>query len=172
MHTNMEMKSIKSHKKAMLLAEYSLKMIIAILVLLLLLYLFFAWYSSLIEKQNFQRAEATLESLKEKMSDAKNGIDTEPLPLLEPNSWKLISYTSAVRPESCFKNCICLCEDIKWTDKAKVFWTPTQLDKCDIRGVCKDFEESLNDFEIILRSSVNIEYKEGGYVISQNGTIG
>lgn len=171
MHTNMEMRSIKSHKKGMLLAEYNLKVIIAVLVLLLLIYLFFVWYSSLIEKQNFQRAEATLGSLEERMADARKGIEIAPLPLLEPNSWKLISYTSIVGPGACTGNCICLCEDIKWTDRAKVFWVPTQIEKCEIRGICKNFDVSINNFEIILRSSVNVEYKEGGYIISKNATI-
>ena len=165
----MEMKSIKSNKKGMLLAEYSLKMIIAILALLLLIYLFSVWYSSLIDKQNFQRAEATLGDLKDRMVDAKKNIQV--FPLLEPNSWKLISYTGPVLPEACFKNCICLCEDVKWTDKAKVFWIPTQLDKCNVRGVCENFDEFFNEFEIILRSSVKVEYKDGGYIINQNGTM-
>jgi len=156
------------NKKGMLLAEYNLKVILAILAILLLLYLFFNWYSSLIEQRNFQRAEASLVSLQEKMIDAKSGVVT--LPLLEPNGWRLVSYTDYNRPESCQGNCICLCEGIGSFDRAKLFWAPTQLEKCEIRGVCKSLEDDINKLDIGLRVQVKIQY-DGGYAISEDVKI-
>ncbi len=149
-------------KKGFLLGEYTLKMIIGVLCVLLLLYLLFVFYSSFTDKQNFQRAEATLESLSEKMVDAKSGAVS--LPLLEPNGWKLISYSGAEKPEACTSTCICLCAD-RIRDKWKI--GQDQIDKCDVRGVCKNFDDKINDFNIKIRVEVDIEYKNGGYIIKE-----
>jgi len=156
------------NKRGFMLGEYTLKMIIAIFCIILLLYLLFNFYSSFTAKQNFTRAEATLNSFIEKMGDAKkNPGNLVSLPLLEPNNWILISYSGLEKPESCTKDCICLCEGVNWKDKAK-FWSGiNQLDKCEIRGVCKNFMEKINNLNIKLRTEINIEYKDGGYVISE-----
>lgn len=151
-----------------MLGEYTLKVIIAVLCILLLLYMLFNFYSSFTDKKNFARAEATLNSLSEKMIDAKNAQDTAvSLPLLEPNGWRLISYSEAEKPKQCTRNCICLCEDVNWKDRAQFWGGTTQLDKCEMRGACKNFEEKINDFNIKIRIDVNVEYKNRGYLISE-----
>ena len=142
-------------------------MIIGVLCVLLLLYLLFVFYSSFTDKQNFQRAEATLESLSEKMIDAKNSQETVTLPLLEPNGWRLISYTGVEKPEACTSNCICLCADRirdKWLGQ-------NQIEKCEVRGVCKNFDEKINDFNIKIRTDVNVEFEGGGYIMTENRVI-
>jgi len=150
------------NKKGFLLGEYTLKTIIAVLAVLLLLYLLFVLYSSFTDKQNFERAEATLDNLNEKMIDAKSG-NAVSLPLLEPNSWLLISYTGLAKPEACTDNCICLCAD-GVRDKLKLW--QDQIDRCDVRGVCKNFDENINEFTIKIRTDVNIKYDDG-YVIEE-----
>lgn len=154
------------NKKGFLLGEHTLKTIIGVIAVLLLLYLLVVLYSSFTDKTSFKRAEATLESLSEKMLDAKSGTEDVSLPLLEPNSWRLISYPGFEKPEQCIDDCICLCEGIRIRDRWKLFWTDTQLEKCDIRGICKNFGESINNFEIKIRADVEIEYDEG-YIITE-----
>lgn len=159
--------SLIRDKRGDLLSEYTLKVIIAAISLLLLLYLLFALYASFTNKQNFERAGATLENLNEKMVDARNLNVMQSIPLLEPNGWVLLSYISGEKPGECQENCICLCEGIRIRDRWKLWWTDSQVEKCNQRGVCKDYTEGLNKFEIELRKDVNVEFKGGQYVITE-----
>jgi len=156
-------------KKGFMLGEYTMKIIIAVLCIILLLYLLFSLYSSFTDKQNFSKAEATLNRLFEIMSDAKKK-SPEPVQvsLVNPSLWKLIIYNGVERPEACVKNCICLCEDIRIRDRLKLFWAPDQIEKCNIRGVCKGLEDKVNDFEpIILVASIDVKYVDGVYTIEK-----
>jgi len=177
-HIGLEKKSIKledqlnrrMNKKGNLLGEYTLKIIISAMALLLLLYLLFVLYSTFTDKQSFARAEATLESLNEKMADAReNQTGSESIPLLEPNGWRLISFapslSAADKPDKCQKNCICLCED---EDTAwKLWWAKDQIEKCNIRGVCKNYDAGINDLKIELRKDVEVKFQGGNYVITE-----
>jgi len=155
------------NKKGFLLGEYTLKIIIAVLCILLLLYLLSVLYSSFTDEKNFNRAKETLDNLNEKMVDAKTSAVS--LPLLEPNGWRLISYIGLEKPEACTKNCICLCEDVKTGRFKKAYiWADTQIEKCNIRGVCKNFDDKIEEFNIKLRNNVDIEYKDEGFVISES----
>jgi len=159
----------KMNKRGNMLAEYTLKVIIAAMSLLLLIYLLFALYSSFTQKQNFDRAEATLDGLDEKMIDARNLNEKQSHVLLEPNGWVLLSYTSGKKPDECQDNCICLCE-AKGTGswKRAYIWAQDQIEKCNLRGVCKDYSEDLSDFEIELdETDVEVEFKGGKYVVEE-----
>jgi hypothetical protein len=155
----------KKNKKAEILAEQTLKIIIAVMALLLLLYLLFALYSSFSQKKNFKNAEATLENLDKRMVDARLNKEKQYYILKEPDGWRLIGYKSGVKPEECFDNCICLCEDEGgWW----IFWDwDDQVEKCNVRGVCNDYVQDLNDIDIELRKEVEIEYKDGKYTIEK-----
>jgi hypothetical protein len=146
---------IKKDKKAFLLGEYTLKVIIAVLALVLLVYLLFSFYSSFTGEKDLAKARATMQDLQEKMLDAKN--EEVSLPLLEPNGWRLISYKLG-GPQECTANCICLC--------SKEGWFSDQVEKCDSRGICKNFQEEINEFNIKLRTDINIKYNNG-YIISE-----
>ena len=154
---------MNNKKGDFMLGEYTLKMIIAVLCIILLLYLLFSIYSSFTNQKSIEKAEATLSSFVEKMNDAKTKVTT--LPLLEPNSWLLIGYNGNQKPIKCLKNCICLCPERGYGDMVK---GTDQIDKCDLSGVCRDIENKFNTFNITVnRQDVNIEYKDGGYLISE-----
>ena len=155
---------IRMDRRANMLTEHTLKVIIAVMSLLLLLYLLFSLYSSFTGKQNFKRAEATLENLNEKMIDASNSGKKQSIPLLEPNGWVLVSYGAGEKPDKCTDNCICLCEDEK-VGRWKWFLADNQIEKCNIRGECKNFEEKINEFKIKLRKDVEVEFDDGWYTI-------
>jgi hypothetical protein len=158
------------NRKANMLAEQTLKIVIATLSLLLLLYLLFALYSNFTQKQNFARADATLQGLDGKMIDARNNNEKQAHVLLEPNGWILTSYTSGEKPDECSDNCICLCEAQgtgSW--KRAWIWAQNQIEKCNLRGTCKDYSENLNDFEIEIddETDVEIEFNGGKYEITK-----
>ena len=156
---------IRMNRKANMLTEHTLKVIIAVMSLLLLLYLLFSLYSNFTGKQNFKRAEATLENLNEKMIDAQNTGEKQSIPLLEPNGWVLVSYGVGEKPDKCTDNCICLCEDVGFRDRLKFLAGIDQVEKCNIRGECKNFKEKINEFKIELRKDVEVEFDEGWYAI-------
>lgn len=147
------------NKKANLLGEQTLKIIISAIALLLLIYLLFALYSTFSEKKNLEKAEATLRSLDERLSDARKTNQSE-FPLLEPEGWRLIYFEKGEeQPNSCLKNCLCLCKDESFFD--------SQIEKCSNEGACKDYDYTFNNVNIELRSDVSIKYVGGGYVINK-----
>lgn len=149
-------------RKGFLLAEYTLKAVVAGISLLLLVFLFISIYSSFMDKKKLEQAGNTLNGLYEKMIIVKNSENTENFVLLEPRGWKLLGY-SKNKPEICNKNCICLCEDLGIKDKITGI---IQSEKCSIKGVCKNFDEKINSFDIELRNEVSIIYREGGFELS------
>jgi len=153
-------------KKGFMLGEYTLKMIIAVLCILLLVYLLFSFYSSFTNKKDLNDAKETLNSLSEKMIDAKNKQERVTLPLLEPDGWRLIGYSGTEKPEQCTSNCICLC-----ADRLRDRWFKDQIEKCEAIGVCKNFDKSINLFNIKIRADVNIEYTGSAYIITENRVI-
>ena len=128
----------------------------------------FSIYSSFIDEKNIKKAEATLESLNEKMNSVKiNGKSS--FPLLEPKDWKIISYTQGDKPKSCIKNCICLCDDTSFARNTPAIGsmiTDSQLEKCNKLGVCKNFDNGLNEFNIKLRDEVEIDFNNGNFIIN------
>ena len=156
------------NKKANLLGAYTLKVIIAVISLLLLIYLLVSLYASFSNEKNFTNAKATLKNLDEKMIDARKLGVKQTLPLSEPNGWKLISYLSTDKPEQCIDNCICLCEDEETGKYERAWiWAHDQVEKCEVRGVCENYKEKLNAFNVTLRSDVEIEFKSGAYIINK-----
>jgi hypothetical protein len=157
--------SINFNKKGdFMLGEYTLKMVIAVLCLLLLVYLLFSFYSSFTNKQDLSKARGTLDTLSEKMSQAKSKSDGEAyVPLLNPDGWRLIGYSGTEKPQQCINNCICLCAN-RLGDR----WVKDQIEKCEAIGVCKDFDESINEFNIKIMANIVIKYEEGAYSIKEN----
>lgn len=153
-------------KKGFMLGEYTLKMIIAVLCILLLVYLLSSIYSSFTNKKDLNKAKETLNSLAEKMIDAKTTQKRVTLPLLEPDGWRLIGYSGIEKPEQCTDNCICLC-----ADRLRDRWFKDQIEKCGAIGVCKDFNENINLFNIKIRTDINIDYTGSAYVITENRVI-
>jgi hypothetical protein len=155
------------NKNANMLAEQTLKIIIAAMAVLLLLYLLFALYSMFTQKQEFARAELTLKELSERMIDARRKGTTETYYLTKPDGWVLITYNSGQeQPKECIHNCLCLCEDEPgwWA-----FWDwDDQVVKCNKRGVCKDYQEDLKDINEELRFHADVGYSGGKYVIEKN----
>jgi hypothetical protein len=134
------------NKKAFMLGEYTLKIIIAVLCLLLLIYLLFAMYSNYQKEKDLRVAAGVLDKLGESMTAAKtNGPQDFTILGPGPKSWTLISYSFGEdRPLSCENSCICLCNaapgsiqiNYKGENQNEI-----QLNNCNEKGVCKNFNE-------------------------------
>ncbi len=166
-------------KKAFLLGEYTLKIIIAVLSISLLLYLLFVIYGSYNDDKKIAQAEADINKIIEKIGLAKTeGVQN--LILLEPKGWILINFNKGEnRPLSCEGNCICICEEA--VSKS------AQPEKCSEIGFCKNIKENVelqkkvysirkdpvllfrwsdSEFEVV--TEIKIEYKENKFIISKN----
>ncbi len=166
------------NKKAFMLAEHTLKVIIAVLCLLLLFYLLFRLYASYENEKNLGMAESTLNEIEEKMNKAREKGEAQEVVLLEPKGWILISFEGDKKPNKCISNCICICTD----DEPGFHLISTNLELCNSLGACKNFDDKMNKFAYQIRESsipvlgdiimdsaeeLNVEYKENQFFIEK-----
>ena len=130
------------NKKAFLLAEETLKIVIAVISISFLVYFLSSLYFANQNSKDLELAEATLENLIESVN---SGI--EEIEIYNPEGWVLSSWPHDVKksilgvydeeikndfPKSCsnlgWKNCICIC------DSAINF----ESSDCDDAGVCME----------------------------------
>ena len=127
------------NKKAFLLAEETLKMVIALISISFLIYFLSSLYFTNQNSKDLELAEATLENL---IESANSGI--EEVEIYNPEGWILSSWPHDVKksrivydeeikndiPKSCsnlgWKNCVCIC------DSAINF----ESSDCDKAGIC------------------------------------
>jgi len=147
-------------KKAFLLGEYTLKIIIGVLCLLLLVYVLYTMYSNSQSARDLRMAGASLDDLVKEMDKAKETGEIQKALILNPvqnsfiektlqEGWWIIAWpykSEKEKPGQCQGNyCICICaipENYKaiwksWAIKEK------SLKGCNSLGICKDFDEKI-----------------------------
>ena len=121
-------------KKAFLLAEETLKIVIALISISFLIYFLSSLYFTNQNSKDLELAEATLENLIESVN---SGI--EEVEIYNPKSWILISFPigDGIMPKSCsnlgFQSCLCICNENPWTIKDSGL-----AEDCNNVGVCMD----------------------------------
>lgn len=150
------------NKKAFLLAEETLKIIVALIAISFLVYLLTSLYFTSVNNQKKREAEAELERILEIINNPLLEIEEVPNPL--PFGWSLFSFVGdEKKPNSCLgKNCLCICYNIK------VNLFDRQIKKCDKDGVC-GIVENLEEFgEIKIKKgifSIEIENRGGKIIV-------
>jgi len=144
------------NKKAFLLGEETIKMIVAVLCILFLVYLLANLYFTQTKKNKLSQAEASLSMLFQyidvAVTQGEGGVSS--FPVVNPVDWLILSFSQgAEQPEACKGDCICICFP-------KRAWQ-TQITRCNTEGVCKDVDGSyeLNSATIKIPYQVTIEYK-------------
>jgi len=167
------MQKIKG-KKAFLLGEETIKIVIALICILFLAYLLISLYYSKIRDEKSQQAQATLNgdgvgSIKtiigRVMTNQGNlGGNSERLVIHNPQGWTIFSFfVSNVKPNSCSNSkCICVCDEvsdfsIKALSNSK---EERQAEECDENGACLIVPE--------LRKFDNIHITESSEVLIKN----
>ena len=132
---------LPKNRRGFLLAEETLKIVIAVISISFLIFFLTSLYFSKINEQKKQHAEATLKRIIEIVENAQSNIEELNDP--SPSGWYLFSFVKNIKkPNSCAsKNCLCIC------DKVIDFFSE-QIKECDSGGVCK-IVENLGDFEKI-----------------------
>ncbi|HEB47017.1 MAG TPA: hypothetical protein ENI22_00940 [Candidatus Pacearchaeota archaeon] len=141
-------------KKGFLLAEETLKMILAVIAIGFLAFFLTSLYFNSVDNQNRIKAEASLERLKDVIMNEE--VSTEVVSDITPAGWNLFSFAGEKKPNSCSgENCLCICDDVVDTI---LFVTDRQIKECDGKGICEIVPE-LEDFgEIKIESpSISVE---------------
>ena len=137
-------------KRAMLLTEEVLKMIVAIIGLALLAYFLISFFSSDTKAKKQREAIETLDEISKIISNI--GVSGGNITALQPQRWTLFSFVGEdKKPNSCSgQNCMCICNKVI----GDVF--DRQIKKCTKEGTCLGVS-NLEKFE-----DIKIEaYKQG-----------
>ncbi len=124
-------------KKGFLLAEETLKIIIAVICIMFLVYVLAALYNSNSSEKKLNQAKEVLFGTEE----GSRGIDrivmslqegdSEIKDVLNPSGWYLYSFLGQEKPNSCLnQRCLCICK------KTLIESWKSQAEKCDKDGVC------------------------------------
>jgi len=163
---------IQINKRGFLLAEETLKIVIAMICMTLLIYFLISLYFGRINETELQQAKQTLLDSSESVKKAIDGLNeggSKTMTLANPIGWHLLSFNQNPRPNSCAgANCLCICK--KPTTGIDYF--KEQFEKCDDKssGVCfaaSNIEK--NNFNIEIRKDLTkISIKKTNGIISIN----
>lgn len=133
-------------RRGFLLAEFTLKTVVALICILLLAALLVKMYTTFSKRNQVEQASATLDRLREGMNVAYKGTPYSYV-MTGPNDWNLIVYGVGFSgPLSCEgKACMCIC-------KGPGLFSD-QLEQCNSAGVCKKTES----YDVRMSSSLLID---------------
>lgn len=131
------------NNKGFLLAEETLKIIIALISITFLVYFLVALYTSNADDKNLEFAESSLNYIVEEIDAGSNEIE-----IYNPDDWVLISWPyRGIVPNSCsnvgWNNCLCICKDLSIANYfvSVLPWSKSAIEnlkeRCDKKGVCK-----------------------------------
>jgi|SaaInlStandDraft_4_1057021.scaffolds.fasta_scaffold80738_2 hypothetical protein len=123
-------------KKGMLLAEETLKIVIALIAISFLVYFLVSLYFNSINSEKLEQATSSIERIKSIIENT--AILIEDVTDITPAGWILFSFIET-KPNACAgQNCLCICPSAFWDQEGK----------CDDKGVC-EIVEKLESFEEI-----------------------
>lgn len=145
------MGNFNKNKKAFLLAEETLKIIIAVICILFLAYILIAIYNSQTANKKIEEAKSSLERVGEIASSLKEG-EIESQDISNPKGWHIYSFVGQKKPNSCLnQNCLCICSD------ALVEKINSQEKKCDKYGSCLIIENlATANLDLKIRDTSNL----------------
>jgi len=162
------------NKNGFLLAEQTIKIIIALIAIVLLVFLLVNLYYSRVRAENQAAAINSLtgqNKIEDYIQVVNQGINVEPLEILRPKSWYLFSFTRDIRPNSCVgQNCLCICDNVGSFHLIKSFYTDEierQIEECDANGACLVVENLIDrELEIEIPVNISIKKQDNNIVIS------
>lgn len=131
-------------KKGFLLAEETLKIIIAVICIGFLVYFLVSLYNSNKDSKKFEEAETSLDFLIEEIKGSRKEVQIYN-PIQDFNAWEIISWPNSIKegmPNSCsnigWENCLCICPRVN-------------VNNCDGKGVCRESEFSVEGGSIKIK---------------------
>ena len=123
-------KFIKMNKKGFLLAEETLKIVIALISISFLIYFLVSLYMANQDSKNLELAKSSLDHLVEEINSGSTEVE-----IYNPQGWVVLSWPNEGKsPKSCenlnWDNCLCICNDLGFQT------SNSYLDRCDDQGIC------------------------------------
>ena len=135
---------MKKNKRGLLLAEETLKIVIAVIAIGFLAYFLFSLYFSFRNSEKLDQAKETLPFLMGEIEAGKTSVD-----IYNPTGWAFLSWSEENEiPKSCsnlgWKSCICIC------DIPSVQTSENYRENCEnpSKGICV---ENLKGFTVLCR---------------------
>jgi len=127
---------LKKNKKANLLPEEVLKILIAVICIGFLIFLLVSLYSSLTGQQSKKEALASIDLISKEITRINNDgeYNIQGIPVPNPSGWYIFSFVGEeLKPNLCTGiNCVCICEDVTYIFN----WQKRLAKKCDDKGSC------------------------------------
>ena len=132
------------NKRGFLLAEETLKLVLAVIAIGFLAYLLFSLYFSVKDSRDLELAKESLNFLMSEISSGRTTVD-----IYNPSNWMIATWPHDVTrlglsnkeefPQSCsnigLQSCICLCE---FSNVNPTLTTDLTAEECDSVGICLD----------------------------------
>lgn len=152
---------LSKDKKGFLLAEETLKIVVAVICIVFLVYLLVSLYFGRVQSENIKKAQSSMDRISTTVTAGGGNVD-----VLVPEGWFVFSFTgSAKKPNSCAgENCLCICDKISSIN----FWSSQEI-KCGDDGVCL-IVKNLRLFNPIKIKDAN-EGLTGIQILNQRGEI-
>lgn len=146
------------NKRGFLLAEETLKIIIALISISFLVFFLASLYFTNVKQQKLEQAQQILknsdESIQKNIANLKSGEEKEKK-LVNPKGWYLFSFIED-KPNSCVgKSCMCICD-------YNINPLSSQENKCDSAGICLVVENLASFDEIKIEGLTKILIKKEG----------
>lgn len=146
------------NKKAFLLGEETLKIIIAIIAISFLVYLLFSLYMVSKTSKDLEFAEASLNYLIEQINSLKEG-EIRDVGIYNPQKWVVSSWPdNGLLPRECsnaeWENCICICNRPGGS-------VHTFIAACETKGTCLE-----SDFVVEGKTWNGIEIEEPPLILT------
>jgi len=124
------MNKIIKNKRGFLLAEETLKILVAVICLIFLSYILIALYNSNTSAKKLDEAKNVLSRVETIILSLNEGtIESQDIPY--PKGWHLYSFIGEEKPNSCLNsNCLCICDNVL------IEAIKSQAKKCDEKGAC------------------------------------
>lgn len=124
------MGDFSNSKRGFLLAEETLKVIIAVICIVFLAYLLVALYNSYTADKKIEQAKGDLSRIEDILSSLGEGQKVSQ-DFSDPEGWHFYGFSGQEKPNSCLNtNCLCICQ------KSLIRQITSQASKCDKRGAC------------------------------------
>jgi hypothetical protein len=119
------------NRKGFMLAEETIKIIIAVICILFLIYILVAVYNANTSAKKIDDAKAVLSRIETIVSFLEEGtIERQDIP--NPIGWSIYSFIGEEKPNSCAgENCLCICDSVS---SINIF--ASQAGRCDNKGAC------------------------------------
>ncbi len=166
------------NKKGILLAEETLKIIVAVICVGFLIYILINVYYSNEDVKKVNEAKQVLYESEESVradilrleignGSFENGL-AEKFIINNPDGWYLFNFTKDKKPNLCAgKNCICICDKVMWDIKGD-----RQISKCEDKGACliKENVKIPEPIEITQNTPIFLRKKGERITITENDT--